>query len=281
MASVREPAVAGQFYPATAPALKREIESCYTSPLGPGERPKAADQPLDHPRLVVAPHAGYVYSGPIAAWAYSELAARGRPEVAVILGPNHRGITRQDTIETGGAWRTPLGDAPMHTEVATAIQRECPSLKDDRAGGRMEHSLEVQVPFLQDLYGSEIPIVPIMISSSDTDALASVAGAVASVIPEAGLIVASTDMTHFESAAQAEQRDAPALRALEAMDPEGLAEAVRSEGISMCGWAPTVAGLMASRELGLRQCRILRYGHSGQVSGDDSSVVAYAAALAE
>lgn len=282
MSSVREPAVAGRFYPGARAALEKAIVESYLSPFGPGALPdEVLDHPLDAPRVLVVPHAGYMYSGPIAACGYAEIARRGRPAVTVILGPNHRGLTLSDTIETSGTWRTPLGDVPIESDVAHAITSVCPSLEDNAHGGRYEHALEVQVPFLQHLYGAETPIVPIMVSSHGMSALQAIAEAIAAALPGSGLIVCSTDMTHFESAIEAESQDALALAAIEAMDPEGLAQVIRDRRISMCGWAATAVGLAAARILDLQTCRVLRYGHSGLVSGDNSSVVAYASALVE
>ncbi len=281
MSSVREPAVAGRFYPGTRAALERAIVESYLSPFGPGALPEVPDHPLDAPRVLVVPHAGCMYSGPIAACGYAGVARRGRPAVTVILGPNHRGLTFADTIETSGAWRTPLGDAPIESDVAQAIIDACPGLEDGAQGGLYEHALEVQVPFLQHLYGAETPIVPIMVSSHGMPALQAIAEAVAAAVPASSLIVCSTDMTHFESAAAAESQDTLALAAIEAMDPEGLAQVIRERRISMCGWAATAVGLTAARTLGLQTCRVLRYGHSGLASGDNSSVVAYASALVE
>ncbi len=278
---VREPAVAGQFYPGTRSALEKALVNCYLSPLGPGELPTVADRLLGSPVVLMVPHAGYVYSGPIAAWGYAELARRGRPSAAILLGPNHRGRTLASTIETEGLWRTPLGDTPIASSLARAIHNACPAVEDDRSGGKYEHSLEVQLPFLQHLYGPEIPIVPIMVSSHQMVVLRAIASAIAAALPIPGVVVCSTDMTHFEPAYHAQPRDALALEAVKAIDAEELARVVREHRITMCGWAATAIGLLVARELGLETCHLLRYGHSGHVTGDDSSVVAYASALIE
>ncbi len=281
MAYVRPPAVAGQFYAGARAKLEQEIERCYTGARGPGRLPERPRGPLARPALLVAPHAGYVYSGPVAAWGYLEAARHGAPEVAVILGPNHRGLTSASTVDVEGAWETPLGASPVAEGIARAILDDCAVLRADPAGGRLEHSLEVQLPFLQHLYGLELPIVPIMVSCHGALELTQIGEAIARNCPPATLLVASTDMTHFESAESARAADTPALAAIERLDAPGLAEAVARGRISMCGWAPTYAAIVAARRLGVARCRQLRYAHSGDVTGDSSSVVAYAAAIAE
>jgi hypothetical protein len=222
-----------------------------------------------------------MYSGATAAWGYAELARRGRPEVAVILGPNHRGMTLADTIETDGEWETPLGRSSVASDVAGRVRRSCPDLAVDPVGGRAEHSLEVQLPFLQDLYGLDLPIVPIMISSRDWSRLERIAGALAKVLPRSAALIASTDMTHFEPAETARREDQAALDRLLALDPPGLLDTVRRRRISMCGVAPTATALEAGRRMGIAGCTLLRYSNSGDTSGDNSSVVGYACALAE
>lgn len=279
MSVTRRPAVAGQFYARERPNLEREIEHCYLGPGGPGLLPELAPGALAHATLLMVPHAGYMYSGPVAAWGYRAAAALGTPEVVVVLGPNHHGVTSANTIDVEGAWATPLGSSPIAEGIATAILADCPALRAEPAGGRLEHSLEVQLPFLQHLYGLAVPIVPIMVSSRDSAALRQIGEAVARHVPEATLLVASTDMTHFQGAEAARAADRPALDAVEALDAEALAGAVARGRISMCGWAATAAGIIAARALGVTGCRVLRYASSGDVTGERDSVVAYATAL--
>lgn len=281
MPAVRMPAVAGSFYPASKTALVRAIEECFTSRLGPGAMPEVSPQPLAGPVLLVAPHAGYMYSGPTAAWGYSELAKRGRPEVAVIVGPNHRGLTSADTIEVTGAWETPLGRTPIAEDVASKIASSCRHLKVDPRGSSLEHSLEVHLPFLQVLYGTELPVVPIMVSSRRYETLAEIGVSIARAVPKATVIIASTDMTHFRPAAVAKSQDTHALSAVEALDGRALAEVVTGMGISMCGWAATVVGIEAAHLLGISRYIALRYSTSGDITGDMSDVVAYASGIAE
>jgi MEMO1 family protein len=281
MSVTRRPAVAGQFYASDRATLEREVERCYTGPGGPGHQPELAPTALPRPTLLMVPHAGYMYSGPVAAWGYAAAAALGRPEVAILLGPNHRGLTLANTIDIEGAWATPLGTSPVAEGIGRAILAGCPALQVEPSGGRLEHSLEVQLPFLQLLYGLTLPIVPVMVSSRDSATIGAIGEAIARAAPTAALLVASTDMTHFESAETARAADRPALDAVEALDAEALAGAVARGRITMCGWAATAVGITAARALGATRCSVLRYASSGDVTGDRSSVVAYASAISE
>jgi MEMO1 family protein len=281
MPVVRRPAVAGQFYSGTKDGLRREIERCFTDPGGPGAPAEVSPEPLASPLLLMAPHAGYMYSGPVAAWGYREAAARGCPSLVVVLGTNHRGLTFADTIDVEGSWATPLGESLVAGETAREILARCPLLRVEPEGGRLEHSLEVQLPFVQFLWGTSVPIVPLMVSSHQMGTIERIGEAIAASVPVGTLLVASTDMTHFLSADKARDADAPALAAVERLDAAGLASAVARGGISMCGWAPTAAAIVAARALGVDRCRLLRYANSGDITHDRSSVVAYAAALAD
>jgi len=281
MAAVRKPAVAGTFYPGSKARLEQALGECFTSRFGPGSLPQPGTDPLQGPVFLMVPHAGYVYSGGTAAWAYSELAKLGRPELAVILGPNHRGLTAANTIDTSGSWETPLGESPVAEGIGQKIKGACRWLVGDTRGGMLEHSLEVQLPFLQFLYGPDLPILPIMVSTHDFAALADIGKAIADGVPGSTAIIASTDMTHFESADEARRRDAPALEAVGALDGESLARVVTMNRISMCGGYATAAAIEAAKRLGVTACRVLKYSTSGDVTGDKGDVVAYASAIAE
>jgi len=280
VSGIRKPAVAGQFYPGSPARLGAEIADCFTRPLGPGRAPEVAPGPFAGPALLMVPHAGYVYSGHVAAWGYAEVAALGRPEVILLLGPNHRGLPATNPIDVQGPWETPLGLSPIAETLAKRMADASPHLSVEPSAGRQEHSLEVQLPFLQTLYGLDMPFVPIMVSTRGLETVQAMAETIAGILPKPTLIVASTDMTHFVSAPAAKALDAPALEAVEALDAARLVSTVSSQGISMCGYMATALGIEVGKRLGVGACRILRYGTSGDVSGDKTSVVAYAAALA-
>ncbi len=277
MRRVREPAFAGAFYYSSPDALRAQIEGCFVHELGPGEVPEVGAGPWAGPLGVISPHAGYQYSGPTAAWAFRELARAGRPEVAILVGPNHRLPALVNCVEDSGAWRTPLGESPIAEELARKIAEAAPELTIDNHAQSGEHSLEVQVPFLQFVFGTELPIVPIMITDHNPRTCVAIGRALAEVAGPGAAYIASSDMTHFEPAGAAESKDRAALRAVEALEPEELARVVRERAISMCGVAPAMVVMSALRELGAKGGTVLSYTHSGMTTGDNSSVVGYAA----
>lgn len=262
--SVRSPAVAGQFYAGTEKGLLAELDRCIPKDVEAG---KAIG--------IVAPHAGYVYSGGCAGSVYARVVV---PDRVVVLSPNHSGRGAEVSVWAEGEWTTPLGRVPVDEEMASAVIEKCPSAVADREAHLKEHSLEVQVPFIQKLNGGA-RILPVTIGTHDAGTLKSLGTALAGAIKGSGddvLIVASNDMTHFESAESARRQDEKALERVRAMDPEGLLSTVRRERISMCGAAPVAAMLWAAKELGAGECELVEYTHSGVVSGDHSNVVAYA-----
>lgn len=274
---VRQAAVAGQFYEGTADGLVRQIEQCYRHELGPGRLPEVSE---DGPREIlglISPHAGYMYSGPTAAVGFNELALDGRPGVAVVIGVNH-GHALGSAVQTTGAWRTPLGDLPIATEVAEGIAAALPSFATEARAFGGEHSLEVQLPFLQHLYEDRVPLVPVMLSEHGFRPAEGVGRAVAEAVQgRDAVIIASTDMTHYEPPQVAARQDALLIERIEAMDPEGLVRERDSRGISMCGVAPVAAALVACKLLGATAAQKLAYSTSGDVV-PSHSVVGYLSA---
>jgi AmmeMemoRadiSam system protein B len=263
---IRRPAVAGSFYPAGESALRSELET-----LTGGRRIPEAPPP----RALLVPHAGYVYSGRIAARTYL---SGGLPDRFVVLGPNHTGEGEPIAVQSEGAWRTPLGDAPIDAPLAAAILAEAGAARVDAAAHRREHSIEVQIPLLQHLVAAG-RFVPICVGTHRLEALLDLGRGLARAVASTGepvTLVLSSDMTHHEPADVVERRDRPALERIMAIDPEGLWRAVRDGKITMCGVAPAVAGLEAARRLGATAAHLVDYGHSGQTNGDLTSVVAYA-----
>jgi len=263
---IRRPAVAGAFYPAGEDSLRTELQALTGGCRAPDAPP---------PRALLVPHAGYVYSGRIAARTYL---SSGLPDRFVVLGPNHTGEGEPIAVQSEGAWRTPLGDAPIDAPLAAAILDAAGPARVDPAAHRREHSIEVQIPFLQHL-APGCRFVPICVGTQRLEALLELGEALARAIAAAAgpvTLVLSSDMTHYEPADAAERHDRPALEKILAIDPEGLLRVVREGGISMCGVAPAVAGLAAARRLGARRGTLVAYGHSGERTGDLSSVVAYA-----
>ena len=263
----RMPAVAGRFYPGSKQALLAELGR-YVSP---------AEQTKPALGLLV-PHAGYMYSGPVAGAVYAAADIPGR---MVILCPNHTGHGRSLAFMGEGVWHTPLGDVPIDEPLAAELSARLPELEADEFAHRFEHSLEVQLPFLQ-FRRVSFSFVPICLGTSRLETLLHLGDALAGAVEAAGepvLLVASSDMTHYEPARQASRKDHLAIRCLEALDPEGLARTVREEEISMCGWAPAVAVARACKKLGATRGELVRYATSGDVTGDMGSVVGYAGML--
>jgi AmmeMemoRadiSam system protein B len=268
MAEERLPAVAGRFYSSDPEVLSRELQR-YLAPL-----PTSADT-IQHAIGCVVPHAGYMYSGRVAGAVYRKLPQRSSH---IILGPNHFGVGAPLAINAEGTWVTPLGEARIDTPLARALMRSCHLLSEDAVAHAQEHSLEVQIPFLQHVFGG-FSFVPIAIGSAGYPALEMLGRVIAGVVSQAQnpvLIIASSDMNHYESDDVTREKDSKAIERVLALDPLGLYEVVRREEISMCGFGPTVALLIAARQLGTSKAELVKYATSGDVSGDRDSVVGYA-----
>ncbi|HEV8311383.1 MAG TPA: AmmeMemoRadiSam system protein B [Methylomirabilota bacterium] len=264
---VREPAVAGAFYPADPRAVGAEVDRL----LG---RDPAAPAPAPA-RAVVVPHAGWMYSGDVAGATFAQVAV---PRLAVLLGPNHTGLGLPGALMAEGTWRYPGGSVPVARELAAALLAATSDLRPDTRAHLREHALEVQVPFLHRVQ-PDIAIVPITLGRVDPGfcrLVGEAVGRVAAAWPEPVLVVDSTDLNHYESQAVSSRKDRLAIDAIRALDPDGLWRAVRTHDITMCGIAPTQALLWAAPLLGVRQARLVRYHTSGDVSGDLKRVVGYA-----
>ncbi len=268
---MRNPSVAGQFYHSQEDMLREQIEGCFLHPLGPGELPLHENRERDVIGAVV-PHAGYAYSGPEAAHVYHALARQQKPSVVILLGPNHTGMGSAIAVSKE-TWRTPLGEVEVDCEVADRLWKKCGIIDLDEDAHRYEHSIEVQLPFLQYIYG-EFKFVPISIGLQDYETSLELADCIA--IRDA-LILASSDFTHYEPKSVAFQKDNEAIKHLLAMDEKKFIQAVYDRDISACGYGPIATCLAASKRLGATRGMLLKYGSSGDITGDDSSVVAYAA----
>jgi hypothetical protein len=258
------PAVAGRFYPSRRDELLRDISNYSTT-----------SEPALAAIGCVAPHAGYMYSGHVAGAVYARLEI---PQRCVVLCPNHTGAGHPLAVMTRAAWRTPLGDVAADTELGADLLKRFPMLQEDAAAHRSEHAIEVQLPFLQ-ARQAELRFLPIAVGTSDFDALAGLGEALAAAIAAAGdkvLIIASSDMNHYESDAITRVKDHKAIERVLALDPRGLWDVVMSQNISMCGFGPTVAMLTAAKRLGAKTATLVKYATSGDVSGDHDQVVGYA-----
>jgi hypothetical protein len=278
MVKVRRPCQAGAFYEGNPDALRQQIESCFTNKIGPGAIPKVVETPPKKVIGLMCPHAGYIFSGPVAANAYYKLAVDGKPDVIVIFGPNHTGQGSGLAVMNEGFWRTPLGDVEIDREMANQIAQESRIVDVDDSAHQYEHSIEVQLPFLQYLYGSDFRIVPICFLMQDLPSAREVGEAVAKVLlNKKSVIIASSDMTHYEPQENAQKKDKRALDAIEAMDEVRFQSTVEDYNLSVCGHGPIAALITAAKIMGGREAKLLCYATSGDVIGDRSSVVGYAA----
>jgi MEMO1 family protein len=261
---IRHPVVAGRFYPSEADVLLRDLQS-YVSPQ------TAPTSALG----CIVPHAGYVYSGSVAGAVYAQLQI---PQRIIILCPNHTGKGRPLAIMSHGTWETPLGRVQIDTPLADALKKEFPLLNEDSEAHRSEHAIEVELPFLQVLR-PDFTFVPIALGTSQFEILDKLGEAIADAIQsQAGkiLIIASSDMNHYENDTVTRIKDHKAIEQILALDPRGLFDVVMREEISMCGFGPTVAMLTAAKRLGATSAELVKYATSGDVSGDREMVVGYA-----
>ncbi|MBV8893109.1 MAG: AmmeMemoRadiSam system protein B [Acidobacteria bacterium] len=263
-ASVRHPAVSGQFYPQNPDRLRAEIES-FT----------AVGRPAIHALGCVAPHAGYIYSGHVAGALYARVEL---PETFIIMCPNHTGMGTPLAIMSEGQWETPLGNVGLNPDLAGELKSRCSLLSEDAGAHRYEHAVEVQLPFLQTRL-THFTFVPIAVGTSRLEALESLGNAIGKTVAPLGkrvLIIASSDMNHYESDSITRRKDQRAIERMMALDARGLYQVVTREGISMCGYGPAVAMLTAANVLGARSAELVKYATSGDVSGDRDTVVGYA-----
>ena len=263
-ATIRRPAVAGRFYPSDRGTLLKNLQSYLPS------------QAIAAPALgCVAPHAGYIYSGEVAGAVYAQIDLTQR---IIILCPNHTGKGRPLAIMSSGIWETPLGQAPIDSSLADALKKSFPLLTEDADAHRNEHAIEVELPFLQ-ARRSDFTFVPIALGTAQFDILEKLGEAVAYTIQAQAakiLIVASSDMNHYENDAVTRIKDHKAIERMLALDARGLFDVVMREDISMCGFGPAVVMITAAKRLGATSGNLIKYATSGEISGDLEMVVGYA-----
>jgi len=266
------------FYEGTAEALRAQVESCFLHSFGPQKLPKVnCAGPRDVLGLV-CPHAGYVYSGPVAANAFFDLALDGKPDTVVVLGPNHTGMGSGLSIMNEGAWRTPLGDVKIDSAVANDIVNETIILDVDVSAHLQEHSIEVQLPFLQYLYGDKFSFVPICFLMQDLESAKEVGRALIEALAgRNAVVIASSDFTHYEPQARVDRKDAAAINAIEALDENHLYATLEAQNISACGYGPIAALITYAKGMGATKAQLLTHKTSGDIIGDKFSVVGYAA----
>jgi MEMO1 family protein len=260
---IRQPAVAGYFYPQEKKVLEQELASFLP------------EQSKGNAVAVVVPHAGYMYSGHVAGKVFSSIEL---PNDFIILCPNHTGHGSDFDVYPEGEWLTPLGSATVDEELVSELIQRFPHAKKDGRAHVREHSLEVQLPFLQYLKG-QIRFLPICIRQFHYEKLEQLGQSLADIIRQSNrslLLVASSDMTHYESQESAGKKDKLAIAAMERMDPQGLYDTVHEHNISMCGYLPVTVAMIAAKSLGAKQGKLVQYATSGDATGDYGSVVGYA-----
>jgi MEMO1 family protein len=272
--TVRHPTVAGRFYPRDPSDLRAEVRRYLSQSDSNIESNSGTQKPL---RAIgcIAPHAGYMYSGHVAGAVFGRIEI---PRRCIVLCPNHTGMGRALAILSEGAWETPLGEIPIDAGLAAALKQRFPALQEDAAAHRAEHAAEVELPFLQ-IRQPELTFVPIALGTGQFEPLDQLGNALAEVIAaqkDPVLIVASSDMNHYESDAVTRMKDHRAIERILTLDPRGLYDVVTQQDISMCGYGPSVAMLTAARALGAKSAELVKYATSGDVSGDRDMVVGYA-----
>jgi AmmeMemoRadiSam system protein B len=266
---VRHPAVAGRFYPCDEKSLRQEVHAYLNQT--PGQIPARA-------LGCIVPHAGYMYSGHVAGAVFAALQI---PQVCLVMCPNHTGVGRPLAIVSEGAWETPLGDVPIDSTFAVALKQRCSLLHEDSSAHRTEHAAEVELPFLQ-MRQPQLKFVPIALGTGQFEVLEQLGEAIADVIAaqkDPVLIIASSDMNHYESDAITRVKDHHAIEPILSLDARALYHAVTQQNISMCGFGPAVAMMTAARKLGATSAELVKYATSGDVSGDRDQVVGYAGVI--
>jgi len=256
---IRNPVVAGQFYPASASELKAMIEGMVKEEvIG-----------------LISPHAGYIYSGPVAAAVISRIKFK---DTFIIMGPNHTGSGKPLSIMTEGVWKTPLGEVGIDSELGKKILATSKHLQEDKAAHLYEHSIEVQLPFLQ-YFKPDFKLVPIVFGHASGATYKEIGKEIAKAVKKSGkevVIIASSDMTHYEPQESAQAKDTKAIEAILDLNEDELLKRVDELDISMCGYGPAVSLIAAAKELGATGAELVRYQTSGDVTGDYSAVVGYA-----
>lgn len=277
---IRKPCVADAFYAGTRTELTDQIIECFNHRFGPGKVPEVT---AHGPRKIVglvSPHAGYVYSGPVAANAYARLASDGLPDVFVILGPNHTGQGSGVSILTEGAWETPIGISKIDSVLAKQIQKSSSIMDIDETAHSHEHSIEIQLPFLQFLFKDAVKFIPICMMMQDLRTCRDIAKSIIEQTKGKDIVmIASSDFTHYEPHETASKKDRTAIDAILTLDSETLNELGESSRVTMCGYGPITTLMEAAKLQGNVQSKLLAYRTSGDISGDRSAVVGYASIL--
>jgi len=269
---IREPVVAGQFYPGTSTELRNMIKQCIEHEYGPGSKPSTSNEKIFG---IVCPHAGYVYSGPTACHSYKSIASQN-PELVIIIGPNHFGVGKDVATMTDAQWKTPLGMVQVDSDSAKEIVEISNFIEIDEYSHSQDHSLEVQIPMLQEILSNDFQILPIILRSQNISTAIDVGNAVSRIVEKKNaIIVASSDFTHYEENSFAHQQDKALIEPILEMDLERFYQVLNERRVTACGYGAIASTMIACKNLGAKKGELLSYATSGDVSGDTESVVGY------
>lgn len=271
---IREPVAAGQFYPDGEEDLRNMINYCIKHKYGPGSSPPISNEKIFG---IICPHAGYVYSGPTACHSYKSISSQN-PELVIIIGPNHFGIGRDAATMIDAQWQTPLGMVQVDSESAKQVAEISKFIEIDEYSHSQDHSLEVQIPMLQEILLNDFQILPIILRAQDMETAIDVGNAVSEIAKKKNaIIVASSDFTHYEENSFAHQQDKALLEPILEMNIERFYQVLNERRVTACGYGAMASAMIACKNLGATKGELLSYATSGDVSGDTESVVGYGA----
>ena len=270
---IRTPAVAGMFYPKTQQELKTTIKDCFLHDYGPGKLPPSLrDEKIFG---VICPHAGYMYSGPVAAHSFYAISSL-KPDLVIIIGPNHYGLGCNVATMREGVWSTPLGDVEVDTNAAIEANKNSKLIELDFLSHSRDHSLEVQLPMLQEIYSHKFKILPIILINQDHNAAIEIGLTIAKMIKgKNAVIIGSSDFTHYEKNEFAHKQDKALIEPILDMDVDKFYRVLQEKQVSACGYGAIASTIIACKDLGATRGTLLKYATSGDVTGDKSQVVGY------
>jgi AmmeMemoRadiSam system protein B len=271
---IREPVVAGQFYPDNEEDLRTMINHCIEHKYGPGNNPAISNEKIFG---IICPHAGYVYSGPTACHSYKSISSQN-PELVIIIGPNHFGVGKDAATMIDAQWQTPLGIVQVDSESAKQVAEISKFIEIDEYSHSQDHSLEVQIPMLQEILSNDFQILPIILRAQDMETAIDVGNAITEITKKKNaIIVASSDFTHYEENSFAHQQDKALLEPILEMNIERFYHVLNERRVTACGYGAIASAMIACKNLGATKGELLSYATSGDVSGNTESVVGYGA----
>ena len=274
---IRTPAVSGTFYPDDEKELKSLIRDCFIHPIGPGKIPTADSNRKIYG--VICPHAGFVYSGPVAFHSFYAISS-STSNLAIMVGPNHYGIGQNVASMIDAGWKTPLGLVEIDSESALELREDLDIMEFDSFSHSKEHSIEVQVPMLQETFSREMKILPISLINQEQKIATQVGTAIAKIAEKKdALLIGSSDFTHYEENEFAHRQDLALIEPILKLDVDEFYKVLYERKVTACGFGAIAATMIASKELGATEGKLLKYATSGDVSGDKSSVVGYASII--